>query len=283
MRSTVTAALWSIALMTFSASFGAFAHEGEDHGNPELPRQQVAGAPRAEAASDVFELVAVARRGELTIFIDRFASNEPVANAAITVETPTGSIDAAAMPDGTYRLPALWSRAPGRYDLIFTVVSDGAADVLPLALQIPDRSSTPASAASSLLTSAAFAGGFNNRIAGNNLVAIAAGIGGFLLGAVAMALARRRRRSTAVGLILFPATVFVDSQPRCTQQCEKCALVAPVSGVIAEVNAVAGQIAQPNAILFQIVDPTRLWVEALSFDALTGTARRPRARAPAEA
>ena len=48
------------------------------------------------------------------------------------------------------------------------------------------------------------------------------------------------------------------------------ALVAPASGVIAEVNAVAGQIAQPNAILFQIVDPTRLWIEALSFDALTG-------------
>jgi hypothetical protein len=49
------------------------------------------------------------------------------------------------------------------------------------------------------------------------------------------------------------------------------ALIAPVSGVIAEVNAVAGQIAQPNAILFQIVDPTRLWVEALSFDPLNGT------------
>ena len=48
------------------------------------------------------------------------------------------------------------------------------------------------------------------------------------------------------------------------------ALVASASGVIAEVNAVAGQIAQPNAILFQIVEPTRLWIEALSFDALTG-------------
>jgi len=48
------------------------------------------------------------------------------------------------------------------------------------------------------------------------------------------------------------------------------ALIAPVSGIIAEVNAIAGQMAQSTAILFQIVEPERLWVEALSFDALTG-------------
>jgi hypothetical protein len=45
-------------------------------------------------------------------------------------------------------------------------------------------------------------------------------------------------------------------------------LVAPVSGVIAAVQAIAGQIAEPNAIVFQIIDPTRFWVEALSFESL---------------
>ena len=45
-------------------------------------------------------------------------------------------------------------------------------------------------------------------------------------------------------------------------------LVAPVSGVIASVNAVAGQIAEPSAVIFQIIDPTRYWVEALSYQAL---------------
>ena len=44
-------------------------------------------------------------------------------------------------------------------------------------------------------------------------------------------------------------------------------LVAPVSGVIAAVQAMAGQIADPSAIIFQIVDPARFWVEALSFEA----------------
>lgn len=55
-----------------------------------------------------------------------------------------------------------------------------------------------------------------------------------------------------------------------TQQ-EPEALVASVDGVIAEANAVAGQIAQPSDKIFQIVDPARLWVEALSFDALAAT------------
>ena len=48
------------------------------------------------------------------------------------------------------------------------------------------------------------------------------------------------------------------------------ALEAPVDGVIAEANAVAGQMASPGVQVFQIVDPGRLWVEALSFDALAG-------------
>ncbi|MGU3545069.1 efflux RND transporter periplasmic adaptor subunit, partial [Methylobacterium sp. A52T] len=45
-------------------------------------------------------------------------------------------------------------------------------------------------------------------------------------------------------------------------------LVAPVDGVVAQAAAVAGQMATPGQMVFQVVDPTRLWVEALSFDAL---------------
>ena len=46
------------------------------------------------------------------------------------------------------------------------------------------------------------------------------------------------------------------------------ALVAPVSGVVAEGTPIAGQMAQPNAVIFHIIDPARLWVEALSFDVM---------------
>ncbi len=53
-----------------------------------------------------------------------------------------------------------------------------------------------------------------------------------------------------------------------TARVESEKLVAPVSGVIASVNAVAGQIADPTAVIFQIIDPQRYWVEALSYQAL---------------
>jgi multidrug efflux pump subunit AcrA (membrane-fusion protein) len=46
------------------------------------------------------------------------------------------------------------------------------------------------------------------------------------------------------------------------------ALAAPVSGVVAEGTPIAGQMAQPNAVVFHIIDPARLWVEALSFEAM---------------
>ena len=47
-------------------------------------------------------------------------------------------------------------------------------------------------------------------------------------------------------------------------------LIAPVDGIVAEGTVVAGQMAQSNAVIFHIVDPNRLWVEALSFDSLSG-------------
>ena len=47
------------------------------------------------------------------------------------------------------------------------------------------------------------------------------------------------------------------------------ALIAPVDGIIAEAAAIAGQIASPNAIVYRIVDPGKLWVEALSFTAIS--------------
>jgi len=48
------------------------------------------------------------------------------------------------------------------------------------------------------------------------------------------------------------------------------ALVAPVSGVIAEGTPIAGQIVQTTQVILQIYDPKKLWVEALSFDVFDG-------------
>ena len=91
---------------------------------------------RVPASSAAFELVAIARGAELAIYVDRFATNEPVEGAKIEVETPAGPATAA--PSGDfYRLNAPWLTSPGRYDLMVTVSAGDSADVLPLTLEIP--------------------------------------------------------------------------------------------------------------------------------------------------
>lgn len=54
---------------------------------------------------------------------------------------------------------------------------------------------------------------------------------------------------------------------------EPIPLVAPIAGTIADGTPVTGQIAQSNAMVFHIVTPGRLWVEALSFDAVRASGR----------
>ncbi len=119
--------------LLFSA--GAFAHEGHDHGEP--PPQVTTLAPRAEAASVDFELVAVLRDGALTIHLDRFADNAPVDNATVEVETPEGSHAAKPAGPGTYVLPAPFVATPGAHDLAFTITAGDTVDVLAATLTVP--------------------------------------------------------------------------------------------------------------------------------------------------
>ncbi|MGE0037962.1 MAG: efflux RND transporter periplasmic adaptor subunit [Xanthobacteraceae bacterium] len=189
------AAIWFIALPIQSAP----GHEGHDHGTPS-PSTAPAAAPRAEAASELFELVVAARNGELTIYLDRFATGEPVTDAIVTVETPQGSVEAKPAADGTYRLPAAWSSAPGRYDLIFTVTKSDVADVLTAALNVPpagaaagQRSETTGSTGTEQLREHLARLDFG--LAGPVIAAFVAGAAGGLW------LARRRRASALLAVL----------------------------------------------------------------------------------
>jgi RND family efflux transporter MFP subunit len=57
----------------------------------------------------------------------------------------------------------------------------------------------------------------------------------------------------------------LERAPRETEQ-----LLAPVDGVIASASATPGQVVEVNTVIFQIVNPDRLWIEALTFDAVAG-------------
>ncbi|MBN8935122.1 MAG: HlyD family efflux transporter periplasmic adaptor subunit [Rhizobiales bacterium] len=133
----------------------SLAHEGHDH-DTTAKSVAVPALPRAEAISESFELVAVARSGEVVIYLDRFATNEPVPDATVVVETSQGSAEAKPFADGTYRLAAPWAAFPGRYDLIATVTQGTNADVLAFTREIPQAMQTsPRRATAAALVAAA--------------------------------------------------------------------------------------------------------------------------------
>ena len=198
MRSRYVYTLLAAGLALATRSAEVSGHEGHDHGAP-AASISVAAMPRAEAASDLFELVAVSRGGELILYVDRFASNEPVSGAEIQIETPAGSIEARARPDGTYVVAAPWSATPGRYDLIFTVSENATADVLPVSLEIPSGVSGNQTPGPSFITTA-FANGIKERLARNDPAIVVAVLGGFLAGLLVMALLSRRRNRAHASL-----------------------------------------------------------------------------------
>ena len=53
------------------------ADTGHDNGTPHAPGVASLTAARVEAQSDLFEIVGVVENGTMTLFLDRFATNDP--------------------------------------------------------------------------------------------------------------------------------------------------------------------------------------------------------------
>lgn len=133
-------AVLAVILLAFAT--GTQAHEGHSHGEQPKAAAPANGVPRLEAVSGPFELVAVLRAPKLVIYLDRFASNEPVAGADVTVETPGGS-QQAEFANGVYTLDAPWASV-GSVDLIFTVTANGNSEVLTGTLAGPESAQAAA-------------------------------------------------------------------------------------------------------------------------------------------
>jgi RND family efflux transporter MFP subunit len=168
----------------------ASAHEGHDH---EEQQPVSAGAlPRGEADSNAFEIVAIVRGENLEIYLDRFATNEPVTGAAIEVESPDGPVKAAAAADGTYRVAAPWLAKSGAKDLIFTVTAGDTTDILPLTIQ-----SAPSAAQSAAPHDTAPDGPIS-------MISILLVLGGVLTGALLSAIVLRGGRRAAALVAILP-------------------------------------------------------------------------------
>ncbi|MEP9350772.1 HlyD family efflux transporter periplasmic adaptor subunit [Xanthobacter sp. KR7-225] len=209
LRKAVFGLCWLLAGAALSGP--AVAHEGHDHGAPPPPPVTTL-APRAEAASADFELVAVLREGTLTIHLDRFADNAPVDGATIEVDTPQGSRTAKPAGPGTYALPVPFAATPGAHDLAFTVAAGDAVDVLAATLTVPAAaapSSVPQTAPSAV--PAQFGGPRADLLAG----VLAGGLIGFLAGALVVS-----RRAVAL-LILGSLGVALAGVPRDAQAADR--------------------------------------------------------------
>jgi hypothetical protein len=83
-------------------------HEGHDDATPVASAMPGTNIPRIEAQSELFEIIGVVQNGLMTLFLDRYATNEPVADA--------------------FRNAAL--NQPGQIPVTFTITAGRDSDLL---------------------------------------------------------------------------------------------------------------------------------------------------------
>ena len=120
---------------------GAHGPNGEHLASPKMDNPMQAGL-RIEANSDIFELVGTLAGGELSIFIDRFVTNEPLLQAQVEVES--GALKAQAKfraEIGDYKIddPAMLQKlsTPSEHPLVITVIAGKDSDLLDAVLRVP--------------------------------------------------------------------------------------------------------------------------------------------------
>jgi hypothetical protein len=106
-----------------------------------------AARPSFEAHSELFELVGRIDDGRLTLTLDDWASNEPVAGARVEIDFAGQTLVAEAQADGTYTLDATPFAAAATYPLTITVSAGEQSDLLATDLVVGDSAATSAMAA----------------------------------------------------------------------------------------------------------------------------------------
>lgn len=119
-------ALLSVALTTMNPALG---HGGEDHGAPPPPVAQ-AVEPRTAAATEEFEVVTSLEGKKLVVYVDRFASNEPVAQAKVEIEGAGLTGVASETAPGTYVLDVTTPLPPAKHPLTISVEAGDSVDLL---------------------------------------------------------------------------------------------------------------------------------------------------------
>lgn len=130
-----------------TAGPGAHGPNGEHLDGP-AQAAAVASVPRLEAHTESFELVAELRRGQFTVVVDRYDSNEPVLGAKLDVETGAVKAQATFRPEqGDYVVndPAFLKAisTPGEHSLVFTLLAGQDNDLLDGTFQMTAGAAKP--------------------------------------------------------------------------------------------------------------------------------------------
>ena len=177
------------AVPSATAGPGAHGPNGEHLDAPTQPAPAGTSAPRFEARTETFELVGRLQGGELSVFLNRFETNEPV--LAASVELETGNVKAKAPFHADHGDYSVDDKAfleavsrPGEHPVVIMVVAGAEADLLEATLTVPAKTAAAADT--------------HDHPVWTRRTAVLGALGLALAVPIAWALARRRRRTMAL-------------------------------------------------------------------------------------
>ncbi|MGV8826114.1 hypothetical protein [Methylibium petroleiphilum] len=130
--------LAAILVAAFLAAPPARAAGDHDHGDA-APAAGGAALPRFTAESELFELVGVLSGQQITLYLDRYADNNPVRDAQIELEIGGAKFKAEAHGDGEYEVLLPEVPKPGVLPITATVTAGNEADLLAGELDIHEE------------------------------------------------------------------------------------------------------------------------------------------------
>ncbi|QZA82333.1 hypothetical protein [Deefgea piscis] len=126
----------SVLICGLILSATTWAHGDDDHGAaPQAAATQVAVAS-AESASSDFEVLAQMDGELLTVYLNRFADNQPVNHASLEVESGAFKAKLRAVASGIYQAPAAPLAKTGEHALTLTLLAGEQSDLLGTTLNV---------------------------------------------------------------------------------------------------------------------------------------------------
>lgn len=182
----------------------AYAHAGHDEAPPSIDTTL---APRAEAHSPDFELVATARGDRLEISLDRYADNTPVPGATVEVTAAGTTARATEQAEGVYSITAPWLVQSGSHDVVFAITAGETVDLLISQIVVPAAPSAAPAAPGSAASL------FSGLVPPEHGRLWLVGAGMFALGVLVTLLVTRRGRARAIagGLAVVIMLILANS------------------------------------------------------------------------